>query len=69
MAIAELNLPRTAVFVSIRRDDEIIIPRGDTVLQAGDDVTTLCERESVAAVKKLLVSRNAPKSDVEFKSG
>jgi CPA1 family monovalent cation:H+ antiporter len=61
-AIAELGLPRTAVFVSIRREDEIIIPRGDTLLQAGDVVTTLCERESVAAVRKLLVSKSAPKT-------
>ena len=67
-AIAELGLPRAAVFVSIRRDDEIIIPRGDTLLQAGDVVTTLCERESVAAVKKLLVSKTAPKPALEPKS-
>ena len=67
-AIAVLNLPRAAVFVSIRREDEIIIPRGDTLLEAGDVVTTLCERESVAAVRKLLVSRTTPKTLIEPKS-
>jgi Trk K+ transport system NAD-binding subunit len=67
-AITELGLPRAAVFVSIRREDEIIIPRGDTILQAGDVVTTLCERESVAAVKKLLASRNATKTPFITKS-
>jgi len=51
----ELGLPLTAVFVSIRRGDEIIIPRGDTKLQIGDVVTTLCERESIAEVKDLLL--------------
>jgi Trk K+ transport system NAD-binding subunit len=64
-AIAELDLPRSAVFVSIRRDDEVIIPRGDTLLETGDVVTTLCERESVATVRKLLVSRTPPKTLVE----
>jgi trk system potassium uptake protein TrkA len=67
-AIAELNLPRAAVFVSIRREEEIIIPRGDTLLETGDVVTTLCERESVAAVRKLLVSRTTPKTLIETKS-
>jgi K+/H+ antiporter YhaU regulatory subunit KhtT len=67
-AIADLDLPRAAVFVSIRREEEILIPRGDTILQAGDVVTTLCERGSVTAVKKLLVSRSAPKSAPESKS-
>ena len=61
-AIAELGLPRSAVFVSIRRQDEIIIPRGDTLLQADDVVTTLCEREAIASIKKLLLSKNPPKS-------
>jgi Trk K+ transport system NAD-binding subunit len=53
-AVVELGIPRAAVLVSIRRGDEIIIPRGDTQLRAGDVVTMLCEREFAAAVKELL---------------
>jgi CPA1 family monovalent cation:H+ antiporter len=53
-AIVELNIPRAAIFVSILRDSEIIIPRGDTQLRAGDVVTTLCERDYVEAVKEAL---------------
>lgn len=56
--IAELEIPRAAVLVSIQRGDEIIIPRGDTVLHAGDAVTTLCERETIALVKNLLLASN-----------
>jgi CPA1 family monovalent cation:H+ antiporter len=52
--VVELGLPRAAVLVSIRHGDEIIIPRGDTQLQAGDVITTLCERESIAEIKELL---------------
>jgi monovalent cation:H+ antiporter, CPA1 family len=53
-AIVELGIPRSAVMVSIRRGEEIIIPRGDTRLRAGDVVTTLCEREVAPAIKELL---------------
>lgn len=54
--IAELGIPRAAVLVSIQRGDEIIIPRGDTLLHVGDVVTTLCERETIASVKRLLLA-------------
>ncbi len=53
-AISELALPRAAVLVSIRRENEILIPRGNTVLQSGDVVTTLCEREFIPEVRELL---------------
>jgi trk system potassium uptake protein TrkA len=59
-AIAELGLPQAAVLVSIRRADEILIPRGNTELQGGDVVTTLCERESIPAVQELLSAPLAP---------
>jgi hypothetical protein len=41
------------------RGDEVIIPRGDTLLRAGDVVTTLCERDYLAAVRAVL---EAPRS-------
>jgi Trk K+ transport system NAD-binding subunit len=64
-SVAELDLPRAAVLVSIRRGQELVIPRGDTCLQAGDIVTALCEREYTAQVKAALngVEQTGPKSD------
>ncbi|OGN95579.1 MAG: Na+/H+ antiporter [Chloroflexi bacterium RBG_13_50_21] len=56
--IAELAIPRAAVLVSIQRGDETIIPRGDTRLHVGDVVTTLCERDTIPSVKKLLLTAN-----------
>ncbi len=53
--IAELSIPRAAVLVSILRGDEVIIPRGDTVLHQGDIITTLCERDTLASIKSLLL--------------
>ncbi|MFZ2095618.1 MAG: Na+/H+ antiporter [Anaerolineales bacterium] len=54
--IAELGIPRPAVMVSIKHDDELIIPRGDTTLHAGDVVTFFSEREYVGRLKELLQS-------------
>jgi CPA1 family monovalent cation:H+ antiporter len=54
--IAELGIPRAAVLVSIQRGDETIIPRGDTLVHAGDVVTTLCEREIILPIKHLLLN-------------
>ncbi len=34
-----LQLPHDCILVSIRHDGRLIIPHGDTILQAGDDVT------------------------------
>ncbi len=59
--IAELSIPRAAVLVSIQRDDETIIPRGDTSLHEGDKITVLCERESIPDIKKLLMETNGEK--------
>ncbi len=52
--IAELNLPRDAVLVSIRRGSQLVIPHGDTKFQAGDVITALCEQNCSDAVKSAL---------------
>jgi CIC family chloride channel protein len=52
--IASLALPRAAVLISIRRGRELLIPRGDTTLQAGDLVTALCERDCADALRAAL---------------
>jgi CPA1 family monovalent cation:H+ antiporter len=53
--IAELEIPRAAVLVSIQRGNEVIIPRGDTQLLPGDIVTVLCENTIILEVKKMLI--------------
>ena len=52
--VAELDLPKAAVLVSIRRGRDLVIPRGEIRLQGGDVVTALCEREAAAAVQNAL---------------
>ena len=67
--IAELSIPRTAVLVSIQHGDEIIIPRGDTMMHVGDVVTTLCERDTIDAVKILFLSPDGPIENDARKAG
>ncbi|MHB8630131.1 MAG: chloride channel protein [Aggregatilineales bacterium] len=52
--VAELGLPRAVVLVSIQRGRDLLIPHGDSQLQAGDIVTALCEREYVDEVRTRL---------------
>jgi CIC family chloride channel protein len=52
--VARLELPRGAVIVCIRRGRDLVIPRGDTPLRAGDVVTALCEHEYLEEVKTVL---------------
>ena len=53
--VAELGVPRDASIVAILRKGHVVVPRGDTVLQTGDEVLALVTSESEDAVKSLLV--------------
>ncbi|MGE5248884.1 MAG: chloride channel protein [Bacteroidota bacterium] len=52
--ISALALPHEMVLVSVRRGRDLLIPHGETQLQAGDLVTVLCKREYADEVKSLL---------------
>jgi trk system potassium uptake protein TrkA len=39
--VQDIQLPPDSVFVSIVRGEEVIVPRGDTTLKAGDDIIAL----------------------------
>ncbi len=51
-SLSTLSLPRGCVVVSIRRDLQVLIPHGDTVLRAGDKVTAFVETEDETTLKK-----------------
>ncbi len=55
MAIRELAIPREATVVAIIRDGHLIVPHGDTVLTAGDEVMCLVTPEAHDQVQALLV--------------
>jgi chloride channel protein, CIC family len=53
LKVARAPLPRDAVLVSIERHEDVIVPRGDVVIEAGDRLTlfaTTAGRESLLAL-------------------
>jgi CIC family chloride channel protein len=58
--IADLDVPREAVLVSVRRGRELVIPHGDTILQENDVITALCEQKNREKLKaKFLLQETA----------
>jgi len=62
-AIVELSVPRDASIVALVRQRKLMVPRGDTVLQVGDEVLALVTKESEEAVRQLLVGAAAASGD------
>ena len=55
-AIADLAFPRDAVVVAVVRADRLIVPRGDTTLQSGDEVLVLVTADAEDAVHALFIA-------------
>jgi trk system potassium uptake protein TrkA len=53
--VSELGMPRDSTLVAIVRDEHVIVPRGDTPLQAGDEVLILLTPDSEAGVHEIFV--------------
>jgi trk system potassium uptake protein TrkA len=53
-AIRDLNLPAECVLAAIIRKGELIIPRGDTVLQPADEVLAVTHASQLAALAAVL---------------
>ncbi len=49
--LKDVDLPDGTLVAMIGRDDEMIIPRGDTVLEAGDRVTVLGRPEAITELR------------------
>ena len=51
-------MPRDATIVAIVRDGHVVVPRGDTVLAAGDEVLVLVTTDSEDAVRHILIGES-----------
>jgi trk system potassium uptake protein TrkA len=60
VCISELGVPRDATVVAVIRERHVVVPRGETTMQASDEVLLLVSPESVDAVKALLVGPGGP---------
>jgi trk system potassium uptake protein TrkA len=56
-SLREIQLPEECVLTAIIRENTIVIPRGGTVLNAGDDILALCSVNHVQALSEMLGSK------------
>jgi trk system potassium uptake protein TrkA len=54
--LAELNFPKEAIVGMVLRDGETIIPKGQDVLEPGDDVVIFTMNTTVEKVENLFAS-------------
>ena len=54
-AIRDVNLPSDAVIVSVIRAGKLVIPRGDTVFEAGDEILAVSTVAAEKPLKDILV--------------
>ena len=60
-AIMELGVPRDATIVAvIRGERHVVVPRGETVMELGDEVLVLVTLEAQDNVKALLIGQRPP---------
>jgi trk system potassium uptake protein TrkA len=53
-AIRELDIPRDATIVAVVRSEHVVMPRGDTVFEAGDEVLAMVTSDSEDDVRRIL---------------
>jgi trk system potassium uptake protein len=55
LRVADLGLPRDSTLVAIIRADHVVVPRGDTPMEEGDEVLALVTPDSESDVRRILV--------------
>lgn len=54
--VRDLDIPGNSVLISIRRGGEVIIPKGDTVINSGDSILAFSDNSSESSLNKLFGS-------------
>jgi len=63
--VRELRWPQNAIIASLRRGDQILIARGDTVLNAGDVLLMIADDASLLEVQRMARNAAAPGAQSE----
>src|SRR5439155_13134724 len=53
-AIRDLDIPRDATIVAVVRGEHVVMPRGDTVFESGDEVLAMVTSDSEDDVRQIL---------------
>ena len=51
---AELDVPRDATIVAVVREEHVVMPRGDTIFEARDEVLAMVTPDSEDEVRRIL---------------
>jgi len=55
LSLSQLEMPRDATIVAVVRENRVVVPHGDTVLYASDEVIALVTEDSEGTLKGLLI--------------
>jgi trk system potassium uptake protein len=55
-ALKDLVIPAKAVLIAIFRGEEVIIPRGDTIVNGGDNILALADKDAQVTINELFGS-------------
>ena len=53
-AIKDLDIPRDATIVAVVRSEHVVMPRGDTIFEAGDEVLAMVTHDAEDDVRRIL---------------
>lgn len=53
VALKDIQMPKSSLVVSVLRNEKLIIPQGDTVIHAGDEIVAVCDGDSQKELIKL----------------
>ena len=53
-AIKDMDVPRDATIFAVVRDEHVVMPRGDTIFEAGDEVLAIVTPESEDEIRRIL---------------
>jgi len=56
-AIKDLDFPRGCLVLCFQRGDDVVIPRGDTVIQPNDRLLIISTRQNIPKVEKVLTTK------------
>ena len=56
-AVKDIDFPRGSLILCFQRGDEVIIPRGDTVVEPEDQLIIISTRQNIPKVEKTLTSK------------
>lgn len=52
--IREIELPGESLVAMVKREDELKIPHGDTIIKKGDELSIIGEKEDISVLKKMV---------------